>query len=176
MPTTITALTKINIIYGLKFLILLTLATFAPLLGIHSQWLTGPIVNVALILAVYLIGVRPAILIGILPSTIALSAGLLPAPLAPMIPFIILGNTLMILTVDWFKNENAYWSGIIFGAAGKFCLLFFTSNLVIHLLIQPVLAPAVSQMMSWPQFVTAILGGIIAWAVLKIGKINYVKN
>ena len=89
-------LQKVNISYAVNFLILLAAATGAPLIGIHSQWLTGPIVNMALILAVFIIGIRGALLIGILPSTIALGTGLLPTVLAPMIPFIIISNFLLI--------------------------------------------------------------------------------
>lgn len=155
---------------------LLGLATAGPLVGVHSQWITGPIVNATLILAVYLVGIRGAMLIGILPSTIALSYGLLPAVLAPMIPFIILSNILLILVVEWFKNNNSYWVGIIFGAAAKYLLLVLTSGVVINLLLKQTMAVTVSQMMSWPQLVTALLGGAIAWGVMKIMKVEYEKN
>ena len=79
ISTTLTkTLTKTNITYLVKFFILLTVATIAPVLGFHSQWITGPIVNMALILSVFVVGARGALLIAVLPSTIALSTGLLP--------------------------------------------------------------------------------------------------
>jgi len=53
-----TTLSKIQVSYFAKFILLLVLATGAPMLGIHSQWLTGPIVNAALILSVFLVGIR----------------------------------------------------------------------------------------------------------------------
>jgi hypothetical protein len=164
-----TVLSKPNTAYAIKFLLLLTLATAAPLVGLHSQWLTGPVVNMALILAVYLIGIRGAVLIGILPSTIALGTGLLPAVLAPMLPFIIISNTILILVVDKFKTSN-YWLSIFFASGFKYLFLFITSSLVISLLLQQSLAAKVSAMLSWPQFFTAILGGVLAWGVLKILK------
>ena len=174
---TSTTLSKINIIYAVRFLILLTLATAAPLIGLHSQWLTGPIVNMALILAVYLLGIRGALLIGILPSTIALGTGLLPAILAPMIPFIIISNTLLILVIDYFRkftdNElkiKNYNIGLFFAAGIKYLFLFITSGIVINLLLKESLASKVSQLMSWPQFFTAIIGGILAWGALKFLK------
>jgi len=170
-----TTLSKINITYAVKFLTLLTLATAAPLVGLHSQWLTGPIVNMALILAVYLLGVRGALLIGILPSTIALGTGLLPAVLAPMIPFIIISNTLLILVIDFFKKLSGaeldiknYGIGLFFAAGIKYLFLFVTSGVVINLLLQQSLAIQVAQLMSWPQFFTAVIGGILAWGSLKL--------
>ncbi|HCP60545.1 MAG TPA: iron hydrogenase, partial [Dehalococcoidia bacterium] len=74
----------------ITFVVLLGIATVAPLSG--SQFITGPIVNATLLIAVALLGMRDGILIGLIPSTIALATGLLPAVLAPMIPFIIVGN------------------------------------------------------------------------------------
>ncbi len=162
---------RIRLTYLINFLFLLTLATGAPLIGFHSQWLTGPIVNAALILAVYLIGIRGALLIGILPSTIALSVGLLPSILAPMIPFIIISNSLLVLIIDWFKRQNAhsrfvYWWGLFFAAGIKYLFLFISSGVVVHLLLKQSLALKVMQLMSWPQFFTSIIGGFLAWLVL----------
>ena len=171
-----TTLSKLNIAYAIKFLALLTLATVAPLIGLHSQWITGPIVNAALILAVFIVGIRGALLIGILPSSIALSSGLLPPILAPMIPFIIISNTLLILTIDWFKNripnpelQVANYGMAVFSAAAlKYLFLFLTSGVVINLLLKQSLAVKVAQMMSWPQFFTAIIGGVLAFGLLKM--------
>ena len=162
------SLAKINISYAVKFLALLVLATAAPLIGLHSQWITGPIVNMALILAVYLVGIRGALLIGILPSTIALSSGLLPTVLAPMIPFIIISNSLLILTVDWFNRQKIdYFIALFFAAGAKYLFLLISSGMVINLILKPQLAAKVATMMSWPQFFTAILGGVLAWAGLR---------
>ena len=74
-----------------QFASLLAIAVILPLF--HQQWLTGPLVNAILFIAVVLLGSQNAIIMGLLPSTIALAAGLLPAVLAPMVPFIIISNT-----------------------------------------------------------------------------------
>jgi len=180
-------LTKTNVTYLVKFLILLTIATGAPLLGFHSQWITGPIVNAVLILSVFVIGARGALLIGMLPSTIALGTGLLPAVLAPMIPFIIISNSILVLAIDVatrlrpFNPNNPttqldyggqapsinYWIGLFCGSALKFLFLFFTSSIVIDLLLNKSIATKIAQVMSWPQFFTAMIGGILAFGVLK---------
>jgi len=164
-------LTKTNVTYLVKFLVMLAIATGAPLLGFHSQWITGPIVNMALILSVFLVGIRGGLLIGMLPSTIALGTGLLPSVLAPMIPFIIISNCLLVLAIDYVRRmeiKNNYWLGLILGAGLKYLFLFLTSGIVINLLLNQKLAVKVASMMSWPQFFTAMIGGILAFGILKI--------
>jgi len=150
-----------------------TIIQFATLLGIavvlplfHQQWLTGPMVNAVLFIAVVLLGTQNAIILGLLPSTIALAIGLLPAPLAPMIPFIIISNTIMILGFSMSKNKN-FWYGIATGSVLKFLFLWSTSYVVINLLLKKELATSVSSMMSWPQLYTALIGGLIAYLFLK---------
>jgi riboflavin transporter len=205
-----TTLSKIQVGYLAKFILLLGLAIGAPILGIHSQWITGPIVNAALILSVFLVGVRGAVLIGLLPSTIALGVGLLPAPLAAMVPFIIISNIILVFVISFFRHSDRspssgeggveeslrysiserrsdsstsltlfaplgmtnikYFIGLITAAVLKFLFLFLTSGIVIKLLLNQKLAPAVAQMMSWPQFYTALIGGALAFIILKIFK------
>ena len=168
MKTKIFALNKANTNYLTKFIILLGVAIGAPLIGFHSQWITGPIVNTVLILSIFLLDTKSAILIAILPSTIALGTGLLPAVLAPMIPFIILSNIILILTIDRLKED--YWTSLVLGSGLKYLFLFLTSGVVINLLLNSKVAPAVLNVMSWPQFFTAIIGGILAFCILKILK------
>ena len=62
----------------------------------HNQWITGTIVNAILFLAVWRVGVVNAAFVAFLPSSIALLRGLLPAPMAILIPYIILANIILI--------------------------------------------------------------------------------
>lgn len=154
-----------------NFLVLAGAATILPFF-IHAQLLTGPIINAIFVLALFLVGIRSALVICLIPSLMALSGGLLPAILAPVTPFIMIGNAIFVLTIDWFysntKNSNhGYWLGIIIGAALKFAFLFLSVSFISRLLIKQELAVKVAQMMSWPQFATAVMGGMIAWIVLK---------
>lgn len=148
----------------IKFAILLGIATIAPLF--HQQSITGPIVNATLFISVMLLGAQNAILIGLIPSLIALSVGTLPAILAPMIPFIMFGNTILILTFSYLRKKN-YWLGMVLASILKFMFLAFTSSIVINLLLKKEVATSVSAMMSWPQFLTALGGGLIAYIFLK---------
>ena len=77
----------------LTLVLLIGIAMAAPVL-FKQQYITGPIVNATLIIGVVLLGGRDALLVGLLPSTIALGAGIISPVLAPMIPFIIVGNAI----------------------------------------------------------------------------------
>ena len=154
-----------------RFAGLASVAMFLPYL-VHIQWITGPIVNAVLILTLLMFGIRHAVVIATIPSLMALSGGLLPVVLAPVVPFIMLGNMILILCVDWCYNNfedktKGYWSGVILGASLKFLFLFLSVNIISGLLIKQELAIKVAQMMSWPQLYTAILGGVIAWGIWK---------
>ena len=154
-----------------QFLALASVATILPFF-IHLQWVTGPIINAILVLTLFLVGIRSALVVCLIPSLMALSGGLLPAILAPVVPFIMIGNVLFVLGIDWFyqssKNENkGYWLGVLVGAGLKFIFLLASVKFIGRLLLKQELAVKVAQIMSWPQFATAVAGGLIAWAILK---------
>jgi hypothetical protein len=147
-----------------KFAVLLGVATLAPLL--QFQIVTGPLVNAMLFIAVVLLGVRSAILIGLFPSIIALSVGLLPAVLAPMVPFIMVANTILILIFGYLWERN-FFGGVVAASIIKFLFLWGTSSIVINLLFKQELAANVAAILSWPQLLTALGGGVLAFIFLK---------
>lgn len=163
--TKILTIKKTSILALIQFVSLVGLATFAPALGYH-QAIAGPIINATLFVSVILLGTQNAILIGLIPSLIALSYGLLPAVLAPMIPFIMAGNVILILCFGFLKEKN-FWLGIISASILKFLFLFGTSSIVVDLLLKKEIASKVAMMMSYPQLFTALAGGIIAYLFLK---------
>ncbi len=158
-------------IYVLSQFILLTgIAVTAPLLG-FQQAISGPIINAVLFISVVLLGVRGAILIALVPSLIALSVGLLPPVLAPMIPFIMTSNAILILAFSYLREKN-YWLAIISASLMKFLFLWGTSLIVIDLLLKKEIASKVAMTMSWPQLLTALAGGLIAYLFLKSFKVR----
>ena len=148
------------------FAILLGISVLAPVLGL-PQLFTGTLVNAALLAAVVLVGPRAAVSIGVLPSLFAVMSGQLPGPLAPLVPLIIVGNTLLVLVFERARRRG--WRlGVTAAAAAKFCWLFGATSLVTAgtgLLAAPVV-PLALAMMGWPQLVTALAGGAIAYAVV----------
>jgi len=155
------------------FIVLLGVSVFAPFF--HFQPISGPLVNACLFIGATLLDVQAGIMLGLLPSLIALSVGTLPAPLAPMIPFIMVSNALLVLTFSWVQNNIKHISfgfkfaiGVLTASVLKYLFLFSSSYIVIHLIAQKPIAQKAAQMMSWPQLITAVCGGALAYGVLKL--------
>jgi riboflavin transporter len=157
-----------RILLATKFIAILILSILAPLFKL--QFITGPIVNALLFVATITLGLYPAILIGILPSIFSLSVGLLPTALASMIAFIIISNAILVLTFNYFQRKN-YWLAVALAGTLKYSFLLFTSQTLVNLFLKGApLAKAVIVMMSWPQLITALLGGVLAYIFLKSTK------
>ena len=149
----------------LAFALLFVLVSLTPLF-LHTQWFTGPLVNAALIMAVILVGPMEAIILGLIPSSVALSSGLLPLPLAPMVPFIMMSNAVFVAIFAYMQPAN-YWLALGIASVLKFAFLSLTVSLLMGNLLPGNLLAQVAVMMSWPQLVTALIGGVIAFGILK---------
>jgi len=125
-----------------------------------NQWITGTIVNSIILLAVWRVGILNATLVAVLPSSIALARGLLPAPMAGLIPYIILSNIILIAVFYFLRRSPMV--GIILAASAKFIFLFALTSYLIKI------NHALLVMMQWPQLFTALAGGLIAVGVIKI--------
>ena len=87
-------LKKENLYKSIYFGLFISLAILAPVF--RNKIIVGTIVNTCLILSVYKLGIKPTIIIGIVPSLIALTTGVVPMYLALIIPFIMVSNTILI--------------------------------------------------------------------------------
>jgi len=137
-------------------------AVLFPALLAHTpanQWITGTIVNAILFLAVWRTGAVNAIFVAFLPSSIALLRGLLPAPMAALIPYIILSN--IILVAVFYALKKHPLTGVAAASAAKFLFLFAISSFLIKT------AGPLLFMMQWPQLFTALAGGLVAVGVIK---------
>src|SRR4030042_6956804 len=137
-------------------------AVIFPALLAHTptnQWITGTVVNALLFLAVWRVGVANAILVAALPSSIALARGLLPAPMAVLIPYIILSN--IILIAAFYTLKKYPLAGIIASSFLKFLFLFAVTSYFVKV------ATPLLVMMHWPQLFTALAGGLIAVGIIK---------
>lgn len=147
-----------------QFGVLLGIALVAPLIG--QQAITGSIVNAALFISTAILGIEAGLLIALIPSVVSLTVGLLPITLAPMIPFIIIGNAILVVTFRYLKDKN-YWLGMISASFLKLMFLFGTSSIVTSLVLKKEIAYKAAIMMSWPQLLTALGGGLIAYLTIK---------
>jgi len=149
---------------NLKFItrtaILLALTLAFQMLRLPQPF-TGPAVNTMLFLSSAIVGIIGGVLIGALTPWIAFLNGILPPVLAPAIPFIMLGNAMLVILFGTLKKINIYLA-IATAAIVKFLILTIAVRFLINV------PPKVSIMLQLPQFYTAITGGIIALLVLKL--------
>ena len=107
-----------------------------------------------------------AVLVGLVPSVVAFSIGLLPAVLLPMIPFIMIANMILVLVFSFLKDKN-YWLGMVSAAFLKFGFLFIVSSIVVNFFITKPVGEKIAMIMSWPQLLTALVGGLIAYLFIR---------
>jgi hypothetical protein len=137
------------------------------------QYITGPLINALLIMTVLWSGVSQALFVGMVTPMGAALSGVLPLPLWVMIPFIALGNAVLVSLFGALRGMNR-WVALAVAAMAKSALLYVAVTvLVAHPLslvisgnAQPVVVPqAIVAMMAWPQLLTAVAGGVIAFGL-----------
>jgi len=159
-------LTPFSVRWLTRTAILLAITLAFQMLG-FPQMITGPAVNAMLLISGAYVGALGAVIIGLLTPFIAFIRGILAAPLAPMIPFIMLGNALLVITYVLCRNKLAKGLagagiGLVAGAVIKFVVLSSAVRFIVSV------PPPVAQAMQLPQLYNAILGGIVAVAVEKV--------
>lgn len=156
--------TKEFILLG-QFAVFLGLAVFAPFF--NNQLITGTLINSLLIVSVFIFSITGASLLAFLPSSISLFLGLLPAAMAPMIPFIILGNLILVYIVDVLRKKNYLMTGIL-GAVAKAGFLYTVSYVLFNFFLNGAGAKIASSMMGYMQLLTALMGFVLAYPVIKL--------
>ncbi|HCC00822.1 MAG TPA: ECF transporter S component [Ruminococcaceae bacterium] len=165
----------------IALMVVVQLLTFAipksvPLVG---QLFTGSLVNLVLIVGAGTLGLPGTAAAAILSPILAFAFGQMAFP--QLIPVIAVGN-LILVAITWifFSHDGAHYqpaslvidtTGIILGAVVKFLFLWLmVSKWIVPLLFntKPIVANMISFMFSWPQLVTAIIGGFLSLLVLTI--------
>lgn len=150
-------LPDIRTLTRLALLLALTLAIQAFRL---PAVVTGPLVNFMLILTTILVGTMGGVFVGLITPWIALLAGILAAPLAPAVPFIMAGNAVYCLISGLLmKTKTGLWLAVIPASMVKF---FVIGGAAAYLLELP--AP-LTQVLLFPQLINALIGGAAAAAV-----------
>lgn len=143
--------------------IFVAIAVLAPYFS--NQLITGSIVNALLFISVSVVGIESAFILCLVPSLISIYTGLLPLALAPMIPFIITGNALLVLTFSKLSKKG-FWAGAVPAAIIKFIFIWSVGMVLANSVLHGI-AKNVMLMVSWPQLATAIAGAAIAFLFLK---------
>lgn len=132
-----------------------------------AQPFVGPLVNFVLIFAAIFVGTLSGVLIGILTPLIAFVVGIM--PLFPVVPFIMIGNALLVIVFSIIKKiagPYGEYIGVFCGALAKFAFLAISVRHIITLFIK--VPPPVVVALSLPQLYTALTGGLAAIIVAKI--------
>ncbi|HDI06401.1 MAG TPA: hypothetical protein ENF39_00140 [Candidatus Aenigmarchaeota archaeon] len=144
------------------------IAYLTPLFLFHSQFLLGTIVNSMLITGALYTRGKSLLPLIFLPSLGVLTKGVLFGPLTIyllfMLPFIWIGNTILIFSVKFFhlKHKKHYLKGIFYGSALKAAFLFISALVLYNLGVIPVAFLTAFGIM---QFVTAISAGLIIFPI-----------
>jgi hypothetical protein len=129
-----------------------------PLPLFVSMFIVGTLLNAILLIAVSVTGLRAALIIAWIAPAVALLQGQLPG--LPFVPLVAAGNTVYILLLNAFKKTNKYFV-LTAASAGKAATLFFGAwALLLTLDFPPLIGTSISFIMSWPQFITALVGGL----------------
>ena len=161
--------TAITTAIFIALLIILQIVT-APF---GNMLITGSIVNLLLIVSVMTCGLSSGIIVSLFSPIMAKFFGI--GSLWSIIPFIVLGN--MALNVIWYfigqktklKQFTAYTIALLVAAAAKFIVLYFgIVKLTVPILLKLPERQAVliSGMFSFPQLITAVIGGVMAIILL----------
>lgn len=149
-------------------IVLPALAFTIPFIISGPQWLTGTVVNCFLFLFATRLPKRSSILVAILPSIGALLHGVVFGPftsfLIYFLPFIWMGNYLLISTFSLIKNHN-YFIRVVVSSVIKFGLLVSFAYLFYGLKIVPKMFIT---SMGLIQLITALTGGILSFIILQL--------
>ena len=142
-----------------------------------SQFITGPLVNLILLLAALAVGLGSGLCIAVLSPILAFLIA--PSPVMQLMPQLIVlvaaGNAALVVCA-WAlrKQDKLFWLGFLLGAAAKVAVMAGGLQFVLLPLFGGVLnekqVATVSTMFGVNQFITAIIGGVlcaILWPLLR---------
>ncbi|MDR0931101.1 MAG: ECF transporter S component [Clostridiales bacterium] len=135
----------------------------------QSLFIIGSLVNLVLVITVLYCGVFDACVIGIITPIVAAFQGHLPS--IALFPIVALGNCMLPLVIDVCKRK--LYLGVILGSILKTIFLYFTMINISKLLLPAKAQALIAYNFSWPQLVTALIGGFLAiYLVKKLPKID----
>jgi hypothetical protein len=172
MNPTVKWITRTAILLALTILFQ-SLRVLIPILPANiSQYLVGSLVNLCLILAAIIVGIKGGLVIAIIAPIIAFFQGFTPVPVL-VIP-IALGNIVLVVLIALLYKRNALLA-FAAGAVLKFIALYLGVVKIVLPFFLPANAPdhirvALPMQFSWRQLVTAAVGGILAAIILPVLK------
>ncbi|PIZ43604.1 hypothetical protein COY33_01225 [candidate division WWE3 bacterium CG_4_10_14_0_2_um_filter_42_7] len=165
--STPTQTTQISLTHRLTIVVVLvSVAVLAPIIGSHQQWITGPIVNATLFASAILLKKKEWLAVATVPSLVALAVGLLPRQVGILIPFIILGNLLLMKAFEVLKDKSLL-GGVVAASFLKYLFLAVASISIAKIFMPKETVMIALKMFTWMQFATALAGGVLSTLLLK---------
>ena len=159
-----------------SFFIALLIVSQAATAPLGNTLITGSIVNMILIVSAIACGLASGLSVAVCSQIFATLLGIGPQ-MPPLIPFIIAGNATIVLIWHFvckakFGNEHVVRIvALAVGAAGKFLVLYFgITKIAAPLILNLPPAAPVYAMFSFPQLITASIGGALAAAIIPVLK------
>ena len=158
------ALTRAALLLALT-LLFQSLRFIIPLPPVLSTFVVGSLVNTCLLVALEMTGFYPAAVIALAAPVVAYLQQLLMLPV-----FIIPVAIANVVYLGLFRTGMIWgrWQGIVLAAIGKTTFLYFAFTwLLTFIAINHRIAAGMLFVMSWPQLVTALAGGVLATIISK---------
>ena len=152
-------------IYYFNLLAYSLLAFLVPFFMGHPQIFVGVIVNTALFLTALNLKFKESLGVIVLPSIAVLARGMIFGALTKylllLIPFIWIGNLILVYLMKYFylKNKNNFFSSIIFCSVIKSSFLFIITSIFYFFNMLPI---QFLMVMGLLQLITAFSGGLVA--------------
>lgn len=143
-----------------------------------GQLVTGSFVNAVLAISVLVGSLSTGITVAVISPVLAFLLGIAPQPLT--VPAIMVGNTVYVLVLHFVSGKHilrrvAAWLG---AAVAKFAALYaivvwlicgvLSQSLVEAGMMKPPMIQALPATFSWPQLVTALIGGGVALLMVPV--------
>lgn len=147
-------------------LIALLVALQAATRPLGNQFVTGSCVNLVLAVAAMLCGVWSGVIVAVVSPFFAYLFGI--SPQIWLAPAIACGNAVYVVVIALLgKKLGGVKGGAISVVAAAVCKFVVLYLVVVQLLVPMSKLPApVAAQFSWPQLVTALIGGFIALAIV----------
>ncbi len=152
-----------------------------------GQYITGSLVNCVLAVTAILLGLGSGVVVALVSPVMAHLLGI--APQLVVVPAIMAGNTAFVIFLWMYSRKNANMLTVGVGVATAAVAKFVLLHLLVGKLIcgiasdslmgvkvggKPILAPKMLELLpgkfSWPQLVTALIGGFLALSLIPLLK------
>jgi len=162
-------------------ILLALLVTLQAVTKPAGQLVTGSCVNTVLAIAVLVGGLWSGVTIALISPVLAFLLGIAPQILT--VPAIMVGNTVFVILLHFLADKNGKQIGKqvcawIVAALAKFAALYLivvkiicgvlSESLLASGAMKPPMLQALPATFSWPQLITALIGGAVALAIAPV--------